>query len=108
MYGAMNNLKVVEGIEEEVERTWKERESYLGGVPGLLLFALLKADTQGEYVSHSTWESRDAFAAWVDSEAFAKGHRQGSLMSVLQGPPEIKTYEAIIEETPEGRTVEVS
>ena len=47
-------------------------------------------------------------AAWVNSEAFAKGHRQGSLMGVLQGPPEIKTYQAIIEETPEGRKVEVS
>ena len=77
-------------------------------MPGFLHFALLKAATQGEYVSPSTWESRDAFAAWVDSEAFAKGHRQGSLMGVLQGPPEIKTYEAIVEETPEGRTVEVS
>ena len=108
MYVAMNNFKIVEGKEEEFERIWKERESYLGGVPGFLHFALLKADTQGEYVSHSTWESRDAFAAWVNSEAFAKGHRQGSLMGVLQGPPEIKTYEAIIEETPEGRTVEVS
>jgi hypothetical protein len=46
--------------------------------------------------------------AWVNSEAFAKGHRQGSLMGVLQGPPEIKTCEAIIEETPEGRKVEVN
>jgi len=107
VYIAMNNFKVVEGKEEEFERTWKERESYLSDVHGFLHFALLKADAQGEYVSHSTWESRDAFAAWVNSEAFTKGHRQGSLMGVLEGPPEIKTYLAIIEETPEGRTVQV-
>ena len=108
MYVAMNNFKVVEGKEEEFERIWKERESYLSEVSGFLHFALLKADAQGEYVSHSTWENREAFMAWVNSEAFAKGHRQGSLMGVLQGPPEIKTYQAIIEETPEGRKVEVS
>ena len=108
MYVAMNNFKVVGGKEEEFERIWKERESYLNEVPGFVHFALLKADAQGEYISHSTWESREAFAAWVNSEAFAKGHRQGSLMGVLDGPPEIKTYLAIIEETPEARTVEVS
>lgn len=108
MYVAMNNFKVVEGKEEEFERTWKERESYLGDVPGFVHFALLKADAQGEYVSHSTWENRDAFAAWVNSEAFTKGHRQGSLSGVLEGPPEIKTYLAIIEETPAGRKAEVS
>lgn len=108
MYVAMNNFKVVEGKEGEFESTWKERESYLNEVPGFVHFALLKADAQGEYVSHSTWENREAFVNWVNSEAFTKGHRQGSLAGVLEGPPVIKTFEAIIEETPEGRTVQVS
>lgn len=106
MYIAMNNFKVVEGKEEEFERIWKDRESYLGDVSGFLSFALLKAETRGEYISHSTWENREAFTGWVNSEAFAKGHRQGSLAGVLEGPPVIATYQAIIEETPAGRTVE--
>ncbi len=106
MYIAMNNFKVVEGKEDEFERTWKERESYLGGVSGFVHFALLKGENRGEYISHSTWENRDAFTGWVNSEAFAKGHRQGSLAGVLVGPPVIGTYQAIIEETPAGRTVE--
>ena len=60
--------------------------------------ALLRGDN-GEYVSHSTWESRDAFNAWTQSEAFIKGHRQGgSLMGVLQGPPAVKVYDAVIEQ----------
>ena len=84
MYVAMNNFKVVEGKEEDFERTWKERESYLNEVPGFVHFALLKSDAQGEYVSHSTWENREAFMAWLNSEAFAKGHRQGSLMGALE------------------------
>jgi len=108
MYIAMNNFKVVEGKEAEFERTWKDRESYLQAVPGFVHFALLKAETPGEYVSHSTWENREAFVNWVNSEAFTKGHRQGSLAGILDGPPLIKTYDAIIEETPQGRTVEVS
>ena len=108
MYIAMNNFDIVEGKEETFEQTWKERESYLREVPGFVHFALLKSEAQGEYVSHSTWESREAFVNWVNSEAFTKGHRQGSLEGVLKGPPVIKTYDAIIEETPEGRTVQVS
>ena len=108
MYIAMNNFKVAEGKEEEFERTWRERQSYLNGVPGFLQFTLLKAETPGEYISHSTWQDRAAFVAWTNSDAFVQGHRQGSLMGVLQGPPQIKTYEAIIVETLEGRTVQAS
>jgi heme-degrading monooxygenase HmoA len=44
--------------------------------------------------------------AWTQSDAFVQGHRQGgSLMGVLQGPPQVTMYEAVIVETPQGRTV---
>ena len=105
MFVAMNSFKVAKGKENEFERTWQERESYLHGVPGFVQFALLRASAEGEYISHSTWQDREAFVAWTNSEAFVKGHRQGSLMGVLEGPPQLSTYDAIIVETPEGRTV---
>jgi len=104
MFIAMNNFKVAPGQEAEFERIWRERQSYLAEVPGFVQFALLRCDAEGEYVSHSTWRDRDAFVAWTQSESFAAGHRQGSLMGVLAGPPQIKLYEAVIVETPEGRT----
>jgi heme-degrading monooxygenase HmoA len=105
MFIAMNKFKVAAGKEDEFERIWRERETYLKEVPGFVQFALLRSD-DGEFVSHSTWQDRDAFMAWTQSEAFVKGHRQGgSLMGVIDGPPELRTYEAVIEETPEGRTV---
>jgi heme-degrading monooxygenase HmoA len=99
---AMNNFKVTAGREEDFERAWRERESYLKEVPGFVQFVLLKGDDAREYVSHSTWQDRDAFVAWTKSEAFAAGHRQGSLMGAVQGPPQLKTYEGIIVEMPEG------
>jgi heme-degrading monooxygenase HmoA len=103
MFIAMNRFKVAQGREADFERAWQERTSYLEGVPGFVQFALLRADAPGEYISHSTWHDRDAFVAWTQSEAFAAGHRQGSLMGVLDGPPQLGTYEAVIVETPEGR-----
>jgi len=98
VFVAMNRFKVVGDREADFERTWKERETYLQGVDGFVQFALLKSDSPGEYVSHSTWEDREAFMAWMQSPAFAAGHRQGSLAGVLEGPPQVSTYEAIIVE----------
>ena len=104
MFIAMNHFKVANGKEDEFERAWRERQTYLDGVAGFVEFALLKADAAGEYISHSVWKDRAAFVDWTNSEAFVKGHRQGSLMGVLEGAPHGSTYEAIIVETAEGRT----
>jgi len=98
MFIAMNNFKVVPGKEAEFEQIWKTRDTYLHDVPGIIRFALLRGDAEGEYVSHSTWESRDAFVAWTQSEAFVAGHRQGSLMGILAGPPQVKLYESVLEQ----------
>ena len=99
MFIAMNNFKVVAGKGAEFEEIWRGRQSYLQGVPGFVHFALLKGDQPGEYISHSTWRDRDAFTAWTQSESFIAGHRQGgSLMGVLEGPPAVRLYEAVIEE----------
>ena len=64
MFIAMNRFQVQPGRGEEFERIWRERDSYLVGVPGFLQFALLRG-ADGEYVSHSTWESHAAFEAWT-------------------------------------------
>ena len=98
MFVAMNNFKVVPGQEAQFEKIWKDRESYLSGVPGFVQFALLRGD-EGEFISHSTWETRDAFTAWTQSDAFVQGHRQGgSLMGVLEGPPQVRLFDAVIEQ----------
>ncbi|MHB8515085.1 MAG: antibiotic biosynthesis monooxygenase family protein [Dehalococcoidia bacterium] len=98
MFIAMNNFRVASGKEAEFEQTWRDRKSYLQGVPGFVRFALLRGDEPGQYISHSTWTDRDAFIAWTKSESFVAGHRQGSLMGVLEGPPAVKLYDAVIEE----------
>lgn len=96
MFVATNNFKVAKGREADFETSWRNRESYLDGVPGWVSFALLRGDNEGEYVSQTTWESRDAFVAWTRSEAFAAGHRQGSVAGVLEGPPIVRLYEAVL------------
>ncbi|MCY4615111.1 MAG: antibiotic biosynthesis monooxygenase [Chloroflexi bacterium] len=100
MFVAMNRFQISEGQEEEFERSWRERDSYLDEVPGFQKFALLKGDQAGEYISHSTWESRDAFEAWTQSDVFRKAHGQPLARGVMQDAPHVSLYEAILT-TPE-------
>ena len=99
MFVAMNSFKVNAGREADFEEQWRERETYLEGVPGFVEFLLLKSDSTGDYISHTTWQDRQSFIDWTQSEAFAKGHRQGSVAGVLEGPPVIGLYQAVLVET---------
>ncbi len=108
MFIAMNKFRVNPERESDFEHIWKERESFLQGVSGFLQFSLLRGDTVGEYISHSVWQDRTAFMAWTQSEAFAKGHQQGSLKDILAGPPQLGIYQAVISETPTSREVDDS
>ena len=96
MFVAMNNFKVNAGREDDFEKQWRERETFLEGVPGFVEFMLLKSDKTGDYISHTTWRDRQSFMDWTQSEAFAKGHRQGSVAGVLEGPPVIGLFEAVL------------
>ncbi len=96
MFIAMNHFSVVPGKEQDFENVWKNRETFLDGVPGFVRFALLRGDDAGDYTSHSEWVSREAFVAWTQSEAFVKGHRQGSLAGILAGPPRVSLHEPVV------------
>jgi len=74
---AMNRFRIALGREELFEEVWRRRESRLDRVPGFQAFRLLRGPSDEEatlFVSHSTWESREAFEAWTKSEDFRKAH----------------------------------
>ena len=98
MFIAMNNFKVAPGRGTDFEQQWRNRQTYLADVPGFVEFALLKGDNEGEYISHTVWQDRAAFIAWTQSPAFAAAHRQGSVAGLLEGPPQLKLYEAVLTE----------
>lgn len=97
MFVAMNHFSVDPTRSVEFEEHWRKRETFLAEVPGFLRFALLRGDEPGEYVSHSTWESREAFEAWTRSEAFRKAHAQARTPEgVLVGHPRLRLFEALL------------
>lgn len=100
MFIAMNRFRIAPGRESDFEELWRNRESHLDQVPGFREFHLLKGPSDEEatlYASHTVWESRDAFEAWTNSEAFAKAHGQARAPEgTYLGPPHFEGFEAVI------------
>jgi len=78
MFIAMNRFHVAPGREEDFESLWRNRDSYLDGVPGFQEFHLLRGgEVEGGgtlYSSHTIWATRQAFEDWTNSEAFKQAH----------------------------------
>jgi heme-degrading monooxygenase HmoA len=91
----MNRFAVTPGRETEFEEKWNTRESYLDGVDGFIEFHLLRG-TEGEYVSHSMWESEGDFKSWMGSDNFKKAHSDPMPEGVLNGPPRFSGYEVVL------------
>lgn len=96
MFIAMNQFQVDPQRGAEFEAVWRGRESSLAHTPGFLQFALLKGDDAGDYISHSTWESREAFFAWAQSDSFRKAHSGGMPEGIVTGHPRARFYDAVL------------
>lgn len=99
MYIAMNHFKVNPDRGAEFEQVWQSRESRLQSVPGFVQFALLRGELPGDYISHTTWESKEAFQGWTKSDAFRSAHAAGGPPEgVVLGHPQATFYDAVIVE----------
>ena len=100
MFVAMNRFRIARGREDEFISIWKNRESYLDGVPGFRTFHLLRGPEHEEFTlfaSHSIWESATDFENWTRSEAFRKAHAgAGTAKGLYLGHPEFEGFEAVL------------
>jgi heme-degrading monooxygenase HmoA len=77
MFIAMNRFQVVKGKEDEFEKVWLTRETYLERMPGFVEFHLLRGPELEDhtlFASHTVWQSKSAFEAWTKSEEFRAAH----------------------------------
>lgn len=100
MFIAMNRFRIARGFENDFEKLWRERESYLDEVPGFREFHLLKGpgdETCTLYASHTVWASREAFDAWRESEHFTKAHGQTKApKGTYLGHPVFEGFEVVL------------
>ncbi|MEM1009225.1 MAG: antibiotic biosynthesis monooxygenase [Myxococcota bacterium] len=100
MYIAMNRFQVAKGMEEGFEKLWRERDSYLDQTPGFKSFYLLKGEENESsilYSSHTVWESKQDFDAWVQSDAFRKAHQDAKApKGTYLGPPKFEGFKVVL------------
>lgn len=104
MFIAMNRFLITSGMEGTFIEHWKNRNSYLNEVPGFREFHLLhgpETEKGTVFISHSTWESEQAFIDWTHSEAFRKAHAEAGKKQhdgpcLFQGPPRLETFHAVL------------
>lgn len=103
MFIAMNRFKVTPGREEDFERIWRERESYLDTMQGFMEFHLLKGPKKDDhtlYSSHTAWRTKTDFENWTKSEGFRKAHaragEQKQAGPMYLGHPEFEGFESVL------------
>jgi len=102
MYIAMNRFSIANGHNNDFVEIWKNREQFLNEVPGFQTFKLLQGSSDEEatvFVSHSIWDSRDAFDAWTKSDHFKKAHAQARApKGTYLSHPKFEGFDVILEE----------
>ncbi|MGD9662454.1 MAG: antibiotic biosynthesis monooxygenase [Porticoccaceae bacterium] len=97
----MNRFKIAKGKEQEFIELWKNRNTYLEQVPGFKRFHLLAGPVKEDYAlfaSHSEWNSRDDFEAWIRSDAFRKAHANaGAGKGLYLEPPQLELFESVLQ-----------
>jgi heme-degrading monooxygenase HmoA len=96
----MNRFRIMPGRESEFIEVWRQRDSHLTGVAGFQQFHLLQGSSDAQatiFVSHSTWDSAEAFEAWTSSEAFRAAHaKAGQQRGLYLGPPQFEGFSAVL------------
>ena len=99
MFIAMNRFRVKKGEEGAFEDVWLNRDVHLRAEPGFVEFHMLRGPEDEDhtlFVSHTIWESQDAFVAWTKSEAFRSAHKgAGDRKPLYIGHPQFEGFEVI-------------
>lgn len=93
-----NRIPVNPEHAEAFEQRFADRSALVDGMPGFIMFQLLRPQKAGDpYIVMTFWESEEAFQAWTQSEEFKDGHaRSGTLpKETFNGHPKLETFEVI-------------
>lgn len=92
MIVVMNRITVVEGREQDFEKTFVERDRAVDQMTGFIDLQVLRPTEGRTYIVMTRWTSREAFEAWTKSEVFLAAHRKQS-PGFADGRPQLEIYE---------------
>lgn len=84
-----------ERADELVER-FAARAGEVAKSPGFEAFELLRpSDDRNVFLVYTRWRSQDDFDAWVNSPAFAHGHKAHSTQGPVSSHSELWAYDVV-------------
>lgn len=98
MITVANRISVNPEYHDQFEARFRDRAGLVDGMPGFIANHVLRPLKAGEpFVVLTFWESREAFEAWTNSDAFRQGHaRSGSLpREAFSGPNTLEVHEVV-------------
>lgn len=76
---AINVLTVPPPMRGTIEQRFAARAGEVEKMDGFQHFELLRpVDGTEDYLVYTRWDSEEKFRAWLDSQAFGKGHAQAA------------------------------
>jgi heme-degrading monooxygenase HmoA len=96
MFVVMNRIAVNQAFAEAFEDRFRHRAGEVDKMPGFIRNLVLRPVSPDDpYVVLTLWESREAFEAWTQSDAFRKGHsRSGTLpREAFAGPSRLEMFD---------------
>lgn len=100
MITVANRIFVASEYGQVFEERFRTRAGLVDDMPGFISNQLLRPVNEGDpYVVLTFWESRSHFEAWVNSEAFVKGHaRSGTLpKAAFTAPNQLEIHEVVLD-----------
>jgi heme oxygenase (mycobilin-producing) len=97
---AINVLNVPEAMRETLEQRFAARAGEVDKMEGFQEFELLRpVEGQDAYLVYTRWDTEAHFKAWVESEAFGKGHAQHAASGPAATGSSVWTFEVAQQKT---------
>ncbi len=101
----INAITVPDGYGPELERRFAQRAGEVERMEGFEGFQLLRPVTgETRWFVYTRWASEQAFANWVESDAFRRGHA-GTGERPVGVHSELLGFEVAIEVQPAGKAI---
>ncbi|MBO8173353.1 MAG: antibiotic biosynthesis monooxygenase [Bacillaceae bacterium] len=95
MYVVMNVLEVPQEGKDKMIELFASSAENMKKVPGCLEFQFLNSPEENKQIVYTRWESREAFKAWTESEAFRRAHEERRTSGSTATGSKIEIYEVV-------------
>jgi heme-degrading monooxygenase HmoA len=100
MFVVMNRIPVNPEYQDQFEERFTNRAREVDKMPGFVRNQVLRpANPADPYIVLTVWHSQADFEAWVNSEAFQRGHAKSGTLprEAFSGHSKLESFEVILD-----------